>query len=384
MSDFGEEIAALKSSGLFRKLSTVEPLDGGHLRIDGRDIVSFAGNDYLGLRRHPSVLAAAKAGLEKYGPGAGASRLLAGTLPIHTELETALAGFTGCERALVFPSGYQTNVGVLTALARDGDVLILDRLCHASLIDGAKLSKADFRVYPHTDCGKLEGLLRKHGGRARTFVVTEGVFSMDGDLAPLAEIARLADQYDAWLVLDDAHAFGVLGEGGRGTPEHLDVTLPGRTVHIATLSKALGSQGGFAAGPADVIDVLINRARSFIYSTGLSPACAAAALAALRLLKDPSKRTHLLALARTAREMLKRTSPNVPDGVTPIIPLMVGEVEKATALSARLLEAGIFAPAIRPPTVPKGTARLRISLSADHDQADVERLAGALRDADSV
>ncbi|HUW55482.1 MAG TPA: 8-amino-7-oxononanoate synthase [Planctomycetota bacterium] len=381
MNGFDEEIAALKSAGLFRSLRTVEPIDGGRLRVDGREVVSFAGNDYLGLRRHPAVVSAAKAGIETYGAGAGASRLLAGTTPVHVELEAALARFTRRPRALVFPSGYQTNLGVLGALAGDDDVLLLDRLCHASLFDAARLSKADRRVYPHLDPEGLEGLLRKHAGARRRFVVTEGVFSMDGDVAPLAEIVRLADRHDAWLILDDAHALGVLGETGRGTSEHLGVALGERTVCVATLSKALGSQGGFAAGPPEVIDLLVNRARSFIYTTGLSPGCASAALAALDLVTDPAPRRHLLELSRLARRTLRQTFPDVPEGVTPIIPVVVGEVEETLVLSSRLFEAGVFAPAIRPPTVPTGTARLRISLSTDHTPADVDRLAETLRQA---
>jgi 8-amino-7-oxononanoate synthase len=378
MSDFDEILGELKSSGLFRTLSTVEPIDGGHVRVGTREFVSFAGNDYLGLRRNPSVVAAAKAALDLYGVGAGASRLLAGSAPVHRELESALAAFMGRERALVFPSGYQTNVGVLTAVAGDADVLFLDSLCHASLIDGGRLSKAQFRVYPHGDTAQLDKALSRRAGRGRRVVVTEGVFSMDGDLAPLAEISRLVERHGAWLVLDDAHAFGVLGKGGRGLAEHLGVALPERSVFVGTLSKAVGSQGGFAAGSAGFVDLLVNCARSFIYTTGLSPACAGAALEALKLLGEPSRREHLLELAGRARTMLRGIFPSVPEGVTPIIPLVVGEVERAVKLSAHLFEAGIFAPPIRPPTVPRGTARLRVSLSADHAPEDIERLCNAL------
>jgi 8-amino-7-oxononanoate synthase len=380
MSDFDEILGELKSSGLFRTLSTVGPIDGGHVRVGEREFASFAGNDYLGLRRHPSVVAAAKAALDLYGAGAGASRLLAGNVAVHRELESALAAFTGRDRALVFPSGYQTNVGVLTSLAGDGDVLLLDSLCHASLIDGARLSKAQFRVYPHGDTAQLDKALSRRAGRGRRVVVTEGVFSMDGDLAPLAEICRLVERHGAWLILDDAHAFGVLGREGRGLAEHLGVTLPKRSVFVGTLSKALGSQGGFAAGSADVVDLLVNCARSFIYTTGLSPVSAAAALRALEIVREPSRRKHLLELAGQARTMLRSVIASVPEGVTPIIPVVVGEVERAAKLSAHLLEAGIFAPPIRPPTVPKGTARLRLSLSADHTEQDIEKLCGALRE----
>jgi 8-amino-7-oxononanoate synthase len=387
MSDFSGELDALRAAGMFRSVRTVEPLDGANLLIDGREVVSFAGNDYLGLRRHPDVLAGAKSAMEKYGLGAGASRLLAGSTPVHDHLERALAEFTGFERALVFTSGYQTNIGVLTALAgvhagdSPGDVLILDALSHASLVDAARLSKARMRVYPHADVARLEKLLEGHADYRRRFVVTEGIFSMDGDLAPLAEIAALVERYDAWLVLDDAHALGVLGPRGRGTAEHLGLALPERTVFVGTLSKALGSQGGFAAGPGQAIDMLVNHARSFIYTTGLSPACAGGALAALRLVGEPSRRNRLRDLCARARAALKGAGADVPEGVTPIVPVVVGDVERAARLSERLFDAGIFAPAIRPPTVPKGTARLRISLSADHTPRDIDRLADALKSA---
>jgi 8-amino-7-oxononanoate synthase len=381
MSAFKAELDGLRSAGMFRSARVVEPLSGARLRVDGRELVNFAGNDYLGLRRHPDVLAGAKRAMDAYGLGAGASRLLAGTTPIHAELERALAEFLGFERALVFASGYQANVGVLSSLAGEGDVLILDALCHASLIDAGRLSKARMRVYPHADVARLEKLLATHADYRRRFVVTEGVFSMDGDLAPLAEVVALAERYDAWLVLDDAHAFGVLGETGRGTAERLGVRLPARTVFVATLSKALGSQGGFVAASGEAVDLLVNRARSFIYTTGLSPACAGGALAALEFVREPSRRTRLHALAADARRRLKAAGANIPDGETPIIPVLVGEVEATLKLSERLFDAGLFAPAIRPPTVPKGAARLRLSLSADHTPDDVARLASALKDA---
>jgi len=378
VKDFEDTLAALDRAGLRRSLRMVTPLNGGHVVIDGREFVSFAGNDYLGLRRHPDVCEGASDAMQKYGLGAGASRLLAGTTPIHVALERALAAFTGRERALVFPSGYQTNVGVLTALADEHDVLIVDALCHASLIDAARLAKATMRVYPHAKFTRLRELLERYADRGKRFVVTEGVFSMDGDIAPLAEIARAARDYDAWLILDDAHAFGVLGEGGRGTADHLDVALPQKSLHVATLSKAAGSQGGFVAGDGEVMDVLINRARSFIYSTGLSPACAGGALAGLELFKEGSRRQRLAETATLARKLLREAKADLPEGETPIIPLLIGDVDRTVKLSARLFDEGILAPPIRPPTVPKGTARLRISLSADHTDDDVERLARAV------
>ncbi len=372
MTDFSSELDDLREAGMFRSARVVTPLAGARLSVDGREVINFAGNDYLGLRHHPAVLAGAREAMERYGLGAGASRLLAGTTPVHAELERALAEFLGFERALVFASGYQTNVGVLSSLAGEGDVIIMDALCHASLIDAARLSKARMRVYPHADLGKLEKLLVGHVEYCRRFVVTEGVFSMDGDVAPLGAIADLVARHDTWLILDDAHAFGVLGKGGRGTAEHLGVKLPARTVFVATLSKSLGSQGGFVAASGEAVDVLVNRARSFIYTTGLSPACAGGALAALRLFSDASRRQRVLDLSAKARLALK-----VP-GVTPIIPVVIGEVAPTLRLAERLFEAGIYTPAIRPPTVPKGTARLRVSISADHTEEDVKRLIAAL------
>ena len=381
MNGFDGELDALRSMGCFRTLRTVEPIDGAHVRIDGRAFLSFAANDTLGLRRHPEVVAAAKAALDAYGLGAGASRLLAGTTPAHGRLEEALAEFTGRERALVFPSGYQTNVGVLTSLGGEDDALILDALCHASLIDAARLAKARMRVYPHANVTKLAALLERQRSSRRRIVVTEGVFSMDGDVAPLAQIVALCERHDAWLVLDDAHGLGVLGATGRGTVEALGVALGERSVYVATLSKALGSQGGFAAGSDELVDLLVNRARSFVYTTGLAPACAAGAEKALTLLAAPARREKLAKLSARARERLRAVVPAVPEGMTPIIPVVVGEVDRAVALAGRLLDAGILAPAIRPPTVPKGTARLRISLSADHTEDDVARLADVLEDA---
>ncbi len=379
MSDFARDLDELKAAGMLRSARVVEPLSGARVRVDGREMINFAGNDYLGLRRHPDVLAGAKAAMDAYGLGAGASRLMAGSTPVHAELERALAEFTGFERALVFASGYQANVGVLTALAGQGDALFLDALDHASLIDAARLSKARMRVYPHANVAKLDHLLASHREYRRRFVVTEGVFSMDGDVAPLGDILALAERHDAWLVLDDAHAFGVLGTHGRGTAEFAGVHLSGRTVFVATLSKALGSQGGFVAASADAVGLVVNRARSFIYTTGLSPACAGGALAALALVKDPSRRERLLRLSREARRRLKDAGCRVSDGETPIIPVVIGEIEPTLRLASRLFDAGIFAPAVRPPTVPKGTARLRVSLSADHTPEDVGRLADALR-----
>jgi 8-amino-7-oxononanoate synthase len=378
MSEFARELDDLRGAGLLRSARVVEPMSGARVRVDGRELVNFAGNDYLGLRRHPDVIAGAKRALDAYGLGAGASRLLAGTTPVHVELEKALAGFLGFDRALVFASGYQANVGVLSSVAGEGDALFLDALDHASLIDGARLSKARMRVYPHGGLAKLEKLLVAHADYRRRFIVSEGVFSMDGDLAPLDGLVALAERHDAWLVLDDAHAFGVLGTAGRGTAEHLGVRLPERTIFVATLSKVLGSQGGFVAGAAEAMELLVNRARSFIYTTGLSPACAGGALAALDLVREGSKRARLRERITEARRAIRAAGARVPEGVSPIIPVVVGEASAAVALAERLCGEGIYAPAVRPPTVPKGTARLRLSLSADHTSEDVERLASAL------
>lgn len=381
-------LAAARRAGLFRELHPLSTGPGPWVYREGRRCLNLASNNYLGLATHPEVVAAARAALEVYGAGAGASRLVTGDLEIHRQLEEVLASLKGAEAALVFPSGYAANVGVLTALAGRRDHLFCDALNHASLFDGCRLSGARLHVYRHADPGHLETLLREAPAVGRRFVVTDGVFSMDGDVAPLPALVSLAERYGATLVVDDAHATAVLGPGGAGTA-HLFGLGDRVPVQVGTLSKALGAQGGFVAGSRRLVEFLVNRARPFIFSTGLAPASAAAALAALRVAgREPWRRERVVELAaRFRRAVAQALGPR--DGVdlrgdgTPIVPVVLGDPARALRVAARLLERGVLAPAIRPPAVPRGTSRIRVSFMASHSDTDlelaVEAFATALR-----
>ncbi|MCF6284406.1 MAG: 8-amino-7-oxononanoate synthase [Candidatus Hydrogenedentes bacterium] len=363
---------------------------GGVFTQGGTCYLNFSSNDYLNLSGDPALKAAVVDAVAEQGCGATASRLMSGNLTIHEALERALADLTGQERALVFPSGYQANVGVLTSLAGPDDMIFSDALNHASIIDGARLSKASIQVYRHNDVAHLESLLRSIGLRRAVagvspvhssspaqhrIIVTDSVFSMDGDLAPLKELAALAARYDAVLVVDEAHAIGIWGEGG-GLCRHLGIRPD---VTIGTLGKALGSGGGFAACDGPYRDLLINRARSFIYSTGVSPMNAAAALAAVEaIVSRKSLGPTLLRRARQFQSMLADHGIDVAPGETQIIPIAVGDDAQVMTLAKSLLEAGLIATGIRPPTVPEGTARLRLSVTLAHDDTTLEKAAGIL------
>jgi len=364
-----DELAKLKQASLLRHIPTT---DGG--------LIHFASNDYLGLARHPRIQRAYQEAIEKYGSGATASRLICGTMEPHRELETLLAQAKGTDAALTFSTGYATSVGVLTALLQKGDTVIMDKLCHASLIDGARMSGATLRVFPHNHLSKLESLLvsaeKKSTSTSRTLVVTESVFSMDGDLAPLREISELTQRFNSLLMVDEAHALGVIGPTGMGLAEELGIqdTI---TFHMGTLGKAAGVAGGYLAAAQPWIDLILNRARSFIYSTAPPPAQAAAATASIKLIRSEEGaqlRRQLWQNIQTFSEATQQT--NHP--TSPIIPWMVGESDAALALSAKLRTQGMFVPAIRFPTVPRNTARLRITLSADHKKNEITQLATAL------
>jgi 8-amino-7-oxononanoate synthase len=354
--------------------------------VSGAPRLSFCSNDYLGLAQHPALATAAATAAARDGFGASASRLVSGDLPAHRQLEEALARFFGRPAALVFPSGYQTNIGVLTALAGPDDVIVSDALNHASIIDGCRLSRARVAVYPHGDSDAAARLLDQEGPARRRLLVTESLFSMNGDAAPLAALADAAKAHDAVLIVDEAHAVGVLGPRGRGLCAAAGIVPD---VLIGTLGKALAAAGGFAAGSQVLRDLLVNRARSFIFTTALPPPVAAAALAALQLADGPEgerRRARLRAHAeRLAAELaslrprgLAAPPPDTAVG-SPIHPFVVGTEAAALALSAELAHRQIFVPAIRPPTVPIGSARLRITLSASHEPADLDRLVLALR-----
>jgi 8-amino-7-oxononanoate synthase len=346
------------------------------VRIAGRSYLCFASNDYLGLAGDERLRRGAVEAINAFGTGAGGSRLITGNSSLHRRLERELAALKGCEDAVVFAAGYLANLGTISALVGRGDAVFSDALNHASIVDGCRLSGAAISIYPHGDVRALATLLAERPA-GRRLIVTDSVFSMDGDLAPLPALARLAAEHGAMLMVDEAHATGVLGENGGGAVEHFG--LGGRVpIIMGTLSKALGAQGAFVAGSASLIDYLRNRARAFVFTTGLSPAAVGAALAALAIVRtEPERRRRLHTLAAQLREGLRTLGYRVPPGETAILPVLVGEAEHALALAAALRERGIFVPAIRPPTVPPGSARLRLSLSAMHTEAQVQETLAA-------
>ncbi len=374
------ELADLERQGLRRRLADRAGTQGAVVRLDGRELVNFSSNDYLGLAADGRLTQAVQAVLDEEGWGAGASPLISGHSSLHRQLEEELAEFEGTEAALVFPSGFAANVGTIAALIGPGDVVFTDRKNHASLFDGCRLSRADVKVYPHGDWERLESLLERELGRSRRLVVTDSLFSMDGDLAPLAELAEVAERHGAMLMIDEAHATGVIGESGRGVAELEGVE--GRiAIRVGTLSKALGSHGGYVAGERRLIDWLVNRARPYVFSTAAPAAAAAASLAALQIVRgEPDRRKTLLDRAAGLRRCLADQGWNTGHSASQIIPVVVGEVEAAVRLSACLREKGLLVPAIRPPTVPKGEACLRISLSYGHSSTMIERLISALKE----
>jgi 8-amino-7-oxononanoate synthase len=390
---------ALAAADLIRRPCVVESACGPRVVVGGREVVCLCGNDYLGLANDPAVKAAAMEAVGKFGVGAGASRLVSGTSSLHVELERCLAAFKGSESAVVTPTGYMANHVAIHALAGRGDLILCDKLNHASIIDAALACGARVRTYGHCDAGRLKALLDRHRGEhRRCLIVTDSLFSMDGDLAPLAEIVRLKKLFDAQLLVDEAHATGVLGEQGRGVAELLGVERE-IDATVGTLSKALGAMGGFVAGPGVLIETIRNAGRAFIYTTALPPAICAAAIKALEIVeKEPQRRRKLLVMSRNVRERLgelksfgaaRQTASSDPSPAaedrtileiaTQIIPVIIGDAGKSLEVSGRLLEAGFLVPAIRPPTVPKGTSRLRVSLSASHEQADLNRFVETLR-----
>ncbi|WP_336485827.1 aminotransferase class I/II-fold pyridoxal phosphate-dependent enzyme [Methylobacterium nigriterrae] len=359
------KLAELDAGTLRRRLRPTLRGTGAVAERDGRRLVSFSCNDYLGLANDPRVIAAAQAAAARYGAGAGGSRLVTGNHPLLAELEERLARHKGKEAALVFGSGYLANLGITPALVGPSDLVLADALSHSCLWAGARISGAEVVRFGHNDLADLGCLLDRHRGRhRRALILTERVFSMDGDRAPLPGILALAEEFDAWTLVDDAHGLGVVEAGARAPLE------------MGTLSKSLGSYGGYVCASAAVIDLLTSRARSFVYTTGLPPASAAAALAALDILEsEPERAARPLALARRLTARL-----GLEEAESAVVPVLVGEAGAALALSAALEERGFLVVAIRPPTVPAGTARLRIALSAAHDEAQVDALAEAVRD----
>lgn len=378
-SFFSAELHQLDADGLLRRRRSVESPQGAHLVADGREFLSFCSNDYLGLANHPALVAALQQGAAQFGVGAGASHLVSGHTAAHHDLETQLAEFVGLPRALLFSTGYMANLGIVTALVGRDDEIFADKLNHASLNDAALLSRAKLTRYPHGDLAALARRLAASRAR-RKLVVVDAVFSMDGDIAPLPELLALCEQFDAWLLLDDAHGFGVLGAEGRGVLEHFALRSP-RIIYMATLGKAAGVAGAFAAGEAALVEMLIQRARTYIYTTAMPPSLAVALSASLRLIAEEGwRRARLAELIGVLRRRLQPRRWRLLDSATAIQPLIIGANAETLAVSEALRERGIWVPAIRPPTVPKGQARLRISLLAAHQVADVERLAAALNE----
>ena len=373
MKTLEEELAQRRAQHLYRERLVLESPQGTEVRVGDETLLSFCSNDYLGLANHPRVLAAFHAGAESYGVGAGASHLVSGHSRAHHALEEELADFAGAERALLFSAGYMANLGVVSALTDRHDVIFEDRLNHASLIDAARLTRAKVSRYPHVDTARLADMLVS--AHAPGLITTDAVFSMDGDIAPLAELCRLASRHDVRLLADDAHGFGVLGRSGRGSFEHLDVPLAPPAILMGTLGKALGVFGAFVAGEAALIETLIQRSRTYIYTTALPPAVAEAVRASLKLVREEGwRREHLQTLVTQFRTGAQKLGFTLTSSATPIQPLILGDAAAALTASRRLRENGILIPAIRPPTVPEGSARLRITFSAAHEAVHVDRL----------
>lgn len=376
-AQLGAELCALQTRGRRRELLLAEGRLGPRMRIGAREVLMFAGANCLDLASDPRVLAAAQQALVDHGAAAGGARLICGNLPVHEALESELAEFLGCQAALLFSTGYMANLGVITALAGRDDLIVSDALNHASLIDACRLSGARVEVFAHGDASAARDALRRHPAR-RKLLVVDGVYSMDGDLAPLAELQRVACDEGAFVVLDDTHGIGVLGASGRGASELAGVAVD---VWIGNLGKALGSFGAFVAGSCRLREYLINRARTFIFTCGLPPASAAAARAGLQILRaEPQRRHDLLARAAQLRAGLQALGYDTASSSTHIVPVITGDDRSALELCAKLLERGVFAQAIRPPSVPEGTARLRMTPMSAHSPADVEAVLAVFAD----
>lgn len=375
--DLAARLAERRAARLFRQRPLLDSPQGPEVVVDGQPLLAFCSNDYLGLANHPEVIRALRDGAERWGVGGGASHLVIGHSAPHHQLEEALAEFTGRPRALLFSTGYMANLAVVTALVGRGDTVLEDRLNHASLLDAGLLSGARFARYLHNDAASLAGLLAKAGGN--TLVVTDGVFSMDGDLAELPALAGECRKHGAWLMVDDAHGFGTLGAGGGGCVEHFGLGLDEVPVLVGTLGKAFGTAGAFVAGSEELIETLIQFARPYIYTTSQPPAVACATLKSLELLQGEHwRREHLQRLIDRFRSAAAEIGLALMDSPTPIQPILVGDSGRALRLAALLRERGLLVGAIRPPTVPAGTARLRVTLSATHSEAQLERLLEAL------
>jgi len=377
--ELDRELAALESQALRRRLQVVEEvLSGGRVRVAGQVLLNLSSNDYLGLAQDPRLITAAQDAAARWGVGAGASRLVVGHLSLHEAVEAELAAFKGTEAAVLFSTGYMANLGVITALLGQGDVIFSDRLNHASIMDGIKLSGASLQRFPHRDMARLEKILQQTPKGKRRLIITDSVFSVDGDLAPLWDLVALKERYGAWLMIDEAHATGVLGPGGAGLAQALNLTAV-VDIHMGTLSKALGSLGGYVAGERRLIYYLHNKARSFIYTTAMPPPVLGAIQAALNIVREePERRLRLLQESEKFRGGLQDAGFDTLGSETQIVPVLVGKNEPTLKFAAALLQQGLMAVALRPPTVPPGRARVRFSLSAAHAAADLARALEAI------
>ena len=377
--DIDDELRELDAQGLLRTRRILQGAQGAHIHLDGQDYLAFASNDYLGLANHPQLIQSACQGAAQFGVGAGASHLVIGHSAAHQALELALADFMQQPAALTFSTGYMANLGIVSALLGRDDLILADKLNHASLNDAAVLSRARFQRYRHGNLTQLEGMLAAAKAR-RKLVVSDAVFSMDGDIAPVPELLALCERYDANLLLDDAHGFGVLGANGRGVLEHFGVASE-RIIYMATLGKAAGVFGAFVVGSETLVQTIMQRARTYIYTTALPPMLASALISSLALMQAESwRRQHVGALVNEFKQQLNTPKWRLQASDTPIQPLIIGSNQDVLAVSEALREQGIIVPAIRPPTVPKGAARLRISLSAAHTVEDVRYLCEVLND----
>ena len=374
--DLSQRLKAIRGEGLYRELREVDSAQGTHVVIEGKRLLNFSSNDYLGLANHAAVREAAREAVETYGAGSGSARLICGSLKVHHELEATLADFKGTEAALTFSSGYATAMGTICALVDKDDVIVIDKLLHACLVDGAKLSGAKLRVFAHNDMTELEDILKwaREKNAGRILIVTESVFSMDGDLSPLREIVELKERYGAWLMLDEAHATGLFGAHRRGLAEAFELAER-IEIQMGTLGKALGSAGGYICGSRMLIDFLINRARTFLFSTAPVPTAAAAARAAIGVVRSQEGeelRTRLWARVDQLKNGLIGGPWKLPVVQSPIIPLMIGDEQRAMDTAALLRTNGILIPAVRYPTVARGQARLRLTVSAAHTPEDID------------
>ncbi|MDY7032518.1 MAG: 8-amino-7-oxononanoate synthase [Thermodesulfobacteriota bacterium] len=380
------EIDVLKKSGLYRNLKKIAGPIGTTVSIDGKEVILLSSNNYLGLATHPRLIDAAASVMKRYGTGACASRLIAGNMEIHEELEERIATFKGCQSAILFSTGYMANIGLISSLAREGDLILSDELNHASIIDGCRLSRAEVKVYRHKDVKELRNILMNtdlcvsHSKHKRKFIITDGIFSMDGDITPLPEILNIAKEHDTFVIIDDAHATGVLGKKGMGTVEYFGVR-DDRIIHMGTFSKALGSLGGYIAGSKAVIEYLKNKARSFVYSTALPPGVCAASIAAIEMLeKEPWIHEELWKNVGRLKRGLRDLGYDTLGSQTQIIPILIGDTTLTMEFAKAILEKGVYAPGIRPPTVSEGTSRIRTSVMASHTEEQIDKVLNVFKD----